>query len=110
HPEPRRSQEPPAEGGYREHRIAQHPARPNTLFMPLHQGGGAFRSDDAGDTWQDVMGNLPTDFGFPIDIHAHEPNTVYVVPMDPHMRVPPEGKLRVYRSKTCGNWGEEVTK
>ena len=102
--------EPAPEVGFCVHRIAQHPARPNTLFMQLHQGGGAFRSDDAGDTWQDVMGNLPTDFGFPIDIHAHEPNTVYVIPMDPNMRVPPEGKLRVYRSKSGGNEWEPLTK
>jgi photosystem II stability/assembly factor-like uncharacterized protein len=102
--------EPAPEVGFCVHRIAQHPARPNTLFMQLHQGGGAFRSDDAGDTWQDVMGNLPTDFGFPIDIHAHEPSTVYVIPMDPHMRVPPEGKLRVYRSKSGGNEWEPLTK
>ncbi|HJZ89399.1 MAG TPA: hypothetical protein VKE40_00910 [Gemmataceae bacterium] len=102
--------EPAPEVGFCVHRIAQHPARPNTLFMQLHQGGGAFRTDDAGDTWQDVMGNLPTDFGFPIDIHAHEPNTVYVIPMDPNMRVPPEGKLRVYRSKSGGNEWEPLTK
>jgi photosystem II stability/assembly factor-like uncharacterized protein len=101
--------EPAPEVGFCVHRIAQHPARPDTLFMQLHQGGGAFRSDDAGDTWQDVMGNLPTDFGFPIDIHAHEPNTVYVIPMDPYMRVPPEGKLRVYRSKSGGNEWEPLT-
>ena len=53
---------------------------------------------------------LPTDFGFPIDVHAHEPNTIYAVPMDPNLRVPPEGKLRVYRSKTGGNEWEPLTK
>ena len=60
--------------------------------------------------WQEVNGNLPTDFGFPIDVHAHEPTTIYAVPMDPNMRVPPEGKLRVYRSKTGGNEWEPLTK
>ena len=83
--------EPTPEVGFCVHRIAMHKARPGVLFMQLHQGGGAYRTDDAGDQWTEVKGNLPTDFGFPIDIHAHEPNTVYVVPMDPHMRVPPEG-------------------
>ena len=77
--------------------------------MQLHQGGGIYRSDNAGDLWQEVNGNLPTDFGFPIDVHAHEPSTIYSVPMDPYMRVPPEGKLRVYRSKTGGNEWEPMT-
>src|SRR5919197_862064 len=102
--------EPAPEVGFCVHRIAMHPAKPGVLFMQLHQGGGAFRSDNAGDTWQEVKGNLPTDFGFPIDIHAHEPNTVYVIPMDPFMRVPPEGKLRVYRSRAGGNEWEPLTK
>jgi photosystem II stability/assembly factor-like uncharacterized protein len=87
-----------------------HKARPGVLFMQLHQGGGAYRTDDAGDKWTEVKGNLPTDFGFPIDINAHEPNTVYVIPMDPFMRVPPEGKLRVWRSKSGGNEWEPLAK
>src|SRR5438128_10281175 len=79
--------------------------------MQLHQGGGVLRSDNAGDLWQDVRGNLPTDFGFPIDIHAHEPETIYVVPINPDLgRCPPEGKLRVYRSRTGGNEWEPLTK
>ena len=78
--------------------------------MQLHSGGGIYRSDNSGDQWQGVNGNLPTDFGFPIDIHAHEPNTIYVVPMDPNFRVPPEGKLRVFRSKAGGNEWEPLTK
>src|SRR6266849_10131536 len=87
-----------------------HPACPGVLFMQLHQGGGVFRSDDAGDSWTEVKGNLPTDFGFPIEVHSHEPETLYVVPMNPHYRVPPEGKLRVYRSRTGGNEWEPLTK
>ncbi len=98
------------EVGFCVHRIAIHPSQPGTLFMQLHQGGGVYRSDDAGDNWQEVNGNLPTDFGFPIDVHAHEPTTIYAVPMDPYLRVPPEGKLRVYRSKTGGNEWEPLTK
>jgi photosystem II stability/assembly factor-like uncharacterized protein len=102
--------EPNPEVGFCVHHMVMHPSRPGVLFMQLHQGGGAMRSDNAGDLWQDVHGNLPTDFGFPIDIHAHEPNTIYVVPMDPYMRVPPEGKLRVYRSRSGGNEWEPLTK
>ena len=102
--------EPAPEVGFCVHRIAMHKARPGVLFMQLHQGGGAFRTDNAGDQWTEVKGNLPTDFGFPIDIHAHEPDTVYVVPMDPHIRVPPEGKLRVWRSRSGGNEWEPLAK
>src|SRR5438874_5267222 len=102
--------EPAPEVGFCVHRIAMHKSRPGVVFMQLHQGGGIFRSDDAGDVWQEVNGNLPTDFGFPIDVHAHEANTIYVVPMDPNIRVPPEGKLRVYRSRSGGNEGQPPTK
>src|SRR5262245_62839604 len=89
--------------------MVMHPACPGVLFMQLHQGGGVYRSDNAGDLWREVNGNLPTDFGFPIDVHAHEPTTIYAVPLDPYMRVPVEGKLRVYRSKTGGNEWEATT-
>jgi hypothetical protein len=102
--------DPRPEIGYCVHDMVMHPSRPNTLFMQLHSGGGAYRSDNAGETWQEVKGNLPTDFGFPIDVHAHEPNTVYVVPMDPMIRVPPEGKLCVWRTKAGGNEWESLTK
>ncbi len=95
--------EPTPEIGFCVHRLAMHPSKPNVVFMQLHQGGGVYRSDNAGDQWVAVNGNLPTDFGFPIDVHAHEADTVYAVPMDPNLRVPPEGKLRVYRSRTGGN-------
>jgi hypothetical protein len=77
--------------------------------MQLHQGGGVYRSDNAGDQWVEVNGNLPTDFGFPIDVHAHEAETIYSVPMDPNIRVPVEGKLRVYRSRTGGNDWQPLT-
>jgi photosystem II stability/assembly factor-like uncharacterized protein len=98
------------EVGFCVHRIAIHPSQPDVLYMQLHQGGGIYRSDNAGDEWHEVNGNLPTDFGFPIDVHAHEPNTIYAVPMDPMLRVPPEGKLRVYRSKAGGNEWEPLTR
>ena len=100
--------DPNAEVGFCVHRIAQHRARPNTLFMQLHWD--VMRSDNAGDLWMEVSGNLPTDFGFPIEVHAHEPDTVYVVPItSDSLHYPPEGKLRVYRSKTGGNQWEALT-
>ncbi|MGD9854184.1 MAG: exo-alpha-sialidase [Planctomycetaceae bacterium] len=102
--------EPTPEVGFCVHRLALHPSRPNVVYMQLHQGGGIYRSENAGDEWVEVNGNLPTDFGFPIDVHAHEPETVYAVPMDPNIRVPPEGKLRVYRSRAGGNEWEPLTK
>jgi photosystem II stability/assembly factor-like uncharacterized protein len=98
-----------AEVGHCVHHVAMHPSRPNVLFMQKHWD--IMRSDDAGDTWHEVSGNLPTDFGFPIDIHAHEPDTIYVVPITSDSEhVPPDGKLRVYRSRTGGNEWEALTK
>ena len=101
--------DPNAEVGHCVHRIAMHPSRPDVLFMQKHWD--VMRSDDAGDSWHEVSGNLPTDFGFPIDVHAHEPETIYVVPIKSDSEhYPPEGKLRVYRSKTGGNEWEPLTK
>ena len=94
--------DPNAEVGFCVHRIALHPSRPNVLFMQLHWH--VCRSDDAGESWQKISGNLPSDFGFPIAVHAHEPDTVYVVPIKSDSEhFPPDGKLRVYRSRTGGN-------
>jgi photosystem II stability/assembly factor-like uncharacterized protein len=99
---------PTAEIGHCVHRIALHPAKPNTLFMQKHWD--VMRSDDAGENWREISGNLPSDFGFPIDVHAHEPETVYVVPIKSDSEhYPPEGKLRVYRSKVGGNEWEALT-
>jgi photosystem II stability/assembly factor-like uncharacterized protein len=101
--------EPMPEVGFCVHRIAMHPSRPNTLFMQLHWDVN--RTDDAGENWHEVSGNLPTDFGFPIEVHAHEPETIYVVPItSDSLHYPPEGKLRVYRSRTGGNEWEALTK
>ena len=101
--------DPEAEVGHCVHRIAQHRSRPDVLFMQKHWD--VMRSDDAGDTWREVSGNLPTDFGFPIDVHAHEPETIYVVPItSDSYHYPPDGKLRVYRSRTGGNEWEALTK
>jgi photosystem II stability/assembly factor-like uncharacterized protein len=69
------------------------------------------RTDDAGELWQEISGNLPTDFGFPIAVHAHEPETIYVVPItSDSLHYPPDGKLRVYRSRTGGKEWEALTK
>ncbi|MDP9182290.1 MAG: exo-alpha-sialidase [Actinomycetota bacterium] len=101
--------DPDAEVGHCVHRIAQHPARPDTLFMQKHWD--VMRTDDAGATWREISGNLPSDFGFPIEVHAHEPDTVYVVPIKSDSEhYPPEGKLRVYRSRTGGDEWEPLTK
>lgn len=100
--------DPTAEVGFCVHRIAHNPKKPNTLYMQLHWD--VMRSDDAGDNWYEISGNLPTDFGFPIEVHPHEPDTVYVVPiLSDSEHYPPEGKLRVYRSKTGGNEWEALT-
>jgi photosystem II stability/assembly factor-like uncharacterized protein len=100
--------DPDAEVGHCVHRIAMHPARPSVLFMQKHWD--VMRSDDAGDTWREISGNLPSDFGFPIAVHDQEPDTVYVVPIKSDSEhFPPEGKLRVYRSRSGGDEWEALT-
>jgi photosystem II stability/assembly factor-like uncharacterized protein len=100
--------DPTAEVGHCVHHVAMHPSRPSTLFMQKHWD--VMRSDDAGDSWREVSGNLPTDFGFVVDVHAHEPETVYVVPIKSDgEHYPPDGKLRVYRSRTGGEEWEALT-
>ena len=98
-----------AEIGHCVHHVAMHPSRPGVLFMQKHWD--VTRSDNAGDEWKEVSGNLPTDFGFAIDVHAHEPETIYVVPIKSDSEhFVHEGKLRVYRSRTGGNEWEALTK
>jgi hypothetical protein len=100
--------DPDKEVGHCVHRIAQHPARPDTLYMQKHWD--VMRSDDAGDLWYDIGDSLPTDFGFPIDVHAHEPDTVYVVPIKSDSEhFPLDGKLQVMRSRTGGKDWETLT-
>jgi hypothetical protein len=99
---------PNAEVGHCVHNIAMHPSRPGVLFMQKHWD--VMRSDNAGDSWTEVSGALPSDFGFPIAVHAHEPETIYVVPIKSDSEhFPPEGKLRVYRSRKGGNEWEALT-
>jgi len=100
--------DPTAEVGHCVHRLAMHPSRPGTLFMQKHWD--VMRSDDGGDSWTEISGNLPTDFGFPIDVHAHEPDTIYVVPIKSDAEhYPPDGALRVYRSRSGGGEWEPLT-
>jgi hypothetical protein len=97
-----------AEVGHCVHRITRHPSQPDVLFMQKHWD--VMRSDDGGESWREISGNLPSDFGFPIAVHAHEPETVYVVPITSDSEhYPPEGKLRVYRSRSGGDEWEALT-
>jgi hypothetical protein len=101
--------DPNAEVGHCVHRIAMHRSRPNVLFMQKHWD--VMRSDNGGDLWHEISGNLPTDFGFVIDVHTHEPETIYVVPIKSDSEhFPPDGKLRVYRSRTGGQEWEALTR
>jgi photosystem II stability/assembly factor-like uncharacterized protein len=101
--------DPDAEIGHCVHHIASHPSKPDTLFMQKHWH--VMRSDNAGDQWTKVSGNLPTDFGFCIDVHAHEPETIFVVPIkSDSLHFPIDGALQVYRSRTGGNEWEALTK
>jgi photosystem II stability/assembly factor-like uncharacterized protein len=101
--------DPDAEVGHCVHHIAMHPSRPNVLYMQKHWD--VMRTDDAGDSWHEVSGNLPTDFGFVIDVHAHDPETIYVIPItSDSQHFVPDGKLRVFRSRTGGDELEPLTK
>ena len=101
--------DPTAEVGHCVHRIAFHPSNPATLYMQKHWD--VMRSDDGGDSWREVSGNLPSDFGFPIVVHAHDPETIYVVPiLSDSLHYPPGGRLRVYRSRSGGEHWEALTR
>ena len=100
--------DPDAEVGHCVHRIAMHPSRPDVLFMQKHWD--VMRTDDAGESWHEISGDLPSDFGFPIAVHPHEPDTVYVVPItSDSYHFPPDGRLRVYRSRTGGGEWEPLS-
>jgi photosystem II stability/assembly factor-like uncharacterized protein len=97
-----------AEVGHCVHHVAMHPDRPDVLYMQKHWD--VMRSDDAGDSWTEISGNLPTDFGFPIAVHAHQPETIYVLPITSDSNhVVMDGRLRVYRSRTGGHEWEPLT-
>jgi photosystem II stability/assembly factor-like uncharacterized protein len=100
--------DPTAEVGHCVHRIAFHQSNPDRLYMQKHWD--VMRTDNAGESWEKISGNLPSDFGFPVEVNSQEPNTVYVIPLTSDSeRYPVEGKLRVYRSKTGGNEWEPLT-
>jgi photosystem II stability/assembly factor-like uncharacterized protein len=100
---------PEAEVGHCVHRIAMHPSRPNVLYMQKHWD--VLRTDDGGEQWREVSGNLPTDFGFVVDVHAHEPETIYVVPIKSDSEhFPLDGQLRVFRSRSGGDQWEPLTR
>jgi photosystem II stability/assembly factor-like uncharacterized protein len=100
--------DPDADVGHCVHHLARHPSRPDVVFMQKHWD--VMRSDDGARTWREVSGNLPTDFGFVIDVHAHEPETIYVVPIKSDSEhFPPDGRLRVYRSRTGGDEWESLS-
>jgi len=100
--------DPDAEVGHCVHRIAMHPSRPDVLFMQKHWD--VMRTDDAGESWHEISGDLPSDFGFPIAVHPHEPDTAYVVPItSDSYHFPPDGRLRVYRSRTGGGEWEPLS-
>ena len=99
---------PTAEVGHFVHRIDMHPSQPNVLYMQKHWD--VMRSEDGGDSWTEVSGELPSDFGFPVQVHAHEPETIYVIPIKSDSEhYPPDARLRVYRSRSGGNDWEALT-
>lgn len=90
------------------HKVVQHPAQPGRLFLQNHWG--LYRSDDWGENWKDVANGVPSDFGFAMQMHPHDPNTVYIVPMESDgFRCTPEAKLRVYRTRNGGESWEPLT-
>ncbi len=83
------------------HKVVNHPSRPERLFLQNHWG--LYRSDDWGDSWTDIANGVPSDFGFSMQMHPHDPNTVYIVPIESdQFRCVPEAKLRVYRTSNAG--------
>ena len=101
-----RAQFMPEENRYPEfgqcvHKVVRHPARPSTMFLQNHWG--LYRTDDGGDSWRDIANGVPSDFGFCMAVHPHDPDVVYIVPLESDMyRCTPEGKMRVYRTRDGG--------
>ncbi|MDB4951272.1 MAG: glycosyl hydrolase repeat-containing glycosyl hydrolase [Gemmatimonadetes bacterium] len=89
------------------HKVVNHPSRPERLYLQNHWG--LYRSDDWGDTWHDIANGVPSDFGFAMQVHPHEPDTVYIVPLESdEFRVVPEAKLRVFRTRDAGGSWEPL--
>jgi photosystem II stability/assembly factor-like uncharacterized protein len=90
------------------HKVVSHASRPERLFLQNHWG--LYRSDDWGDSWQDIANGVPSDFGFAMQMHPHDPDTVYIVPVQSdEFRVVAEAKLRVYRTKNAGRSWEPLS-
>src|SRR5216684_2511055 len=99
----------PGAGGLCLHTILMDPGNPDRMYGAI-SSAGVFRTDDGGDSWREISGDLPTDFGFVIDVHANEPDTIYVVPItSDSLHYVPDGKLRGYRSSSGGNEWEALT-
>ncbi|CAN5643945.1 sialidase family protein [soil metagenome] len=91
------------------HKVVHHPARPERLFLQNHWG--LYRSDDWGDSWSDIANGVPSDFGFAMQMHPHDPDTVYILPLESdEFRCTPEGRLRVYRTGDAGEHWEALTR
>lgn len=91
------------------HKVVNHPSRPERLFLQNHWG--LYRSDDWGDSWTDIANGVPSDFGFAMEMHPHDPDTVYIVPIESdQFRVVPEAKLRVYRTRNAGESWEPLAR
>lgn len=101
--------DPHPEFGQCVHKIVAHPSQPDRLFLQNHWG--LYRTDDAGDNWRDIAKGVPSDFGFAMEIHPHDPETVFIVPLESdEFRCVPEGKLRVYRTRDAGRSWKAMTR
>jgi photosystem II stability/assembly factor-like uncharacterized protein len=91
------------------HKVVQSKRQPERMYLQNHWG--LYRSDDRGETWNDVANGVPSDFGFAIAIHPEDPDTAWIVPLEADMfRCTPEGKLRVYRTRNGGKEWKPMTK
>jgi hypothetical protein len=91
------------------HKVTLHPARPQRLFLQNHWG--LYRSDDGAETWQDIANGVPSDFGFPMVMHPHDPDCVYILPVESdEFRCTPDARLRVYRTRNAGASWEPLTR
>ena len=98
------------------HKIARHKDAPDRLYLQNHGGWperpgiGVLRSDDHGRTWRSISKGLPSDFGFPIVVHPHDADTLYVVPLEPSTRTCPGGTPAVWRSEDGGGSWKRLTR
>ncbi len=115
--------DPYPEFGQCVHKIVRHDDAPGRLYMQNHGGWaewdgpggsrpdiGVLRSDDHGHTWRSIAKGLPSDFGFPIAVHPQDPDTVYVMPLEPMTRTCPGGAPAVWRSEDGGGSWRRLAK